>query len=173
MAIGGPSDKNPLNLFKYNSASGVAPKNQPEQVSSTEETPTDTASKSAANSYERIAQLQNTLGADGFVGRKVGPADLAKTAGANPLGSIKFNGNPPSITETSAPREPSSVEAIGGPEVVAATTNDNARLKLETTKLANLANKYNARTVDGDFFDVSAENTSLADNNTALAAARG
>jgi hypothetical protein len=173
MAIGGPSDKNLANLFnKYNSASGVAPKNQPEEVSSTKETPTDTASKSAANSFERIAQLQNTLGPDGF--GKVDPNKL-RIAGldvASPLGSIKFNGNPPSITETSAPRQPSSVAAIDGQGVVAATTNDNAQLKLDTTRLASLANGSNARTVEGDF-NVSALNTSLAYNNIALAAARG
>ena len=165
MAIGVSGGNNPIdfsNLFKN---AGVAPKNQPEQVSSTG---TETRVDDTASKAERLRA--EILGADVF--GTAGPNTVAKTAGANSIASstIKFNEN---ITATSALGQSSSVEAIGGPEVVAATTNDNARLKLETTKLANLANKYNARTVDGDFFDVSAENTSLADNNTALAAARG
>ena len=167
MAIGGPNNPLANFLFKNNSTAGLAPKNQTEQVSSTEtETPVDTASKSAG----RIAQLRAEALGDVF--GTVGADAVAKTAGANSIASsaIKFNGN---ITATSAP-EPSSVEAIDGPGVRAARTNDSAQLRLETTKianLANLANKYNDRPVVA--FDVSAENTSLADNNTALAAARG
>jgi hypothetical protein len=162
MAIGGPN--NPLaNLFKNNSTAGLAPKNQTEQVSSTETK--NTASESAG----RIAQLRAEALGDVF--GTVGADAVAKTAGASPIASsaIKFNEN---ITATSALGKPSSVAAIDGPGVVAATTNDNAQLKLDTTRLASLANGSNARTVEGDF-NVSAENTSLADNNTALAAARG
>ena len=177
MAIGGPNGNNPLaNLFiKNNSTTGVAQNNQTDQVSSTEETSVDNiTSKSAANSSERIAQLQKALGADGFAGR-VDSNTLAriKAPGASPIASttaIKFN-ETSGITATSAP-EPSSVEAIGGPEVVAATTNDNAPLKLETTKLANLANGSDARTVKGDF-NVSEANTSVANDNNVLAAALG
>jgi hypothetical protein len=167
MAIGGPSGNNPFDLSKLFKNAGVAQNNQTGKVSSTKtETPVDTASKLSGVADRLRAQIS------GDVFKTAGPNDVAKTAGASPIASsaIKFN-ETSGITATSAP-EPSSVEAIGGPEVVAATTNYNAPLKLETTKLANLANKYNPRTVDGDF-DVSAENTSLADNNTALAAARG
>jgi len=172
MAIGGPSGSDPLaNLFnKYNSASGVAPKNQPEQVSSTKETPTDTASQSAANSSERIAQLQKTLGAaDGF-GGIVDSNTLARTKapGASPIASttaIKFN-ETSGITPTSAP-EPSSVAAIDGPGVVAATTNYNAQLKLDTTRLASLANGSNAQTIEGDF-NVSTANAELEGYNRLL-----
>jgi hypothetical protein len=163
MAIGVSGGNNPFDLRKLNNA-GVAQNNQTGEVSSTEtETPVDTASKLSGVAGRLRAQIS---GPDGF--GKVDPNKLiiAGLDVASPSSSIKFNGN---ITATSAP-EPSSVEAIDGPGVRAARTNDTAQLRLETFKLANLANKYNARTVD---FDVSAENTSLADNNTALAAARG
>jgi hypothetical protein len=112
MAIGVSGGSNPFNLNDWFKNAGIAPKNQTtEQASSTEETPTDTASKSAANSSERIAQLQNTLGADGF--GKVDPNKL-RIPGldvASPLGSIQFNENA-GITATSALGEPSSVGAI-------------------------------------------------------------
>ncbi len=166
MAIGGPN--NPLaNLFKNNSTAGLAPKNQTEQVSSTEETPTDTASKSAANSSERIAQLQNTLGPDGF--GKVDPNKL-RIAGldvASPLGSIKFNGNPSSITETSAPRQPSSVAAIDGP-VGAFATNGNPEVDLGNRRLLFAARLSQAGGISGDF-QVSEESAKLKKDNELLA----
>jgi hypothetical protein len=168
MAIGGPSGNNPFDLSKLFKNAGVAQNNQTGKVSSTEtETPVDTASKLSGVADRLRAQIS------GDVFKTAGPNDVAKTAGASPIASttaIKFN-ETSGITPTSAP-EPSSVAAIDGPGVVAATTNYNAQLKLDTTRLASLANGSNAQTVDGDF-DVSAENTSLADNNTALAAARG
>jgi hypothetical protein len=165
MAIGGPSGNNPsFDLRKLFNNAGVAQNNQTEKVSSTgKETPVDTASKSAANSSERIAQLQKTLGPDGLVGT-VDFNTLEKTAGANSIASSKFNGN---ITATSAPRQPSSVEAIGGPGVVAATTTYNAQLKLDTTRLASLANGSNAQTIEGDF-NVSTANAELEEYNRLL-----
>ena len=166
MAIGGSSN-NPLlaNLFTNNSTSGLAQKNQTEKASSTE---TDTSSDTAKSSAERIAELR-AKATDGFGTVDFNTLARTKAPAASPIASTEINFNQNiGITATSALGEPSSVTAINDPKVVAATTNDNAQLKLETTLLASLANRSNARTVDGDF-NVSEANTSLANDHDILA----
>lgn len=164
MAIGGPNGNNPLaNLFKYNATAGVAPKNQPEEVSTETETTIDTASKSS----ERIAQLRaEALGADGFVGT-VGADALAKTAGASPLSSIKFNGNA-GITETSALGEPSSVTAIKDPVFSEIAASGNSETAFANQQLLFAARLNQAAGLDGDF-QVSEENSNLEKDNQLLA----
>ena len=117
MAIGGPSGNNPFDLSKLFNA-GVAPKNQTEQVSSTEETSVDNTSKSAG----RIAQLRAEALGDVF--GTVGADAVAKTAGASPIASsaIKFN-ETSGITATSALGEPSSVAVIKDFSEIAAGGN--------------------------------------------------
>jgi hypothetical protein len=154
------------NNYNYGYNVGGATNKQLDKTSSTgPNTSVDTSNTSAANSAERIAELRaGTLGTVDF-------NTLAKTAGASPIASstINLNGNT-GITATSA--LPSSVTAIDGPGVVAATTNNNAQLKLETTLLASLANRSDAQTVEGDF-NVSEANASATSNNYAIVAALG
>jgi hypothetical protein len=163
MAIGGPSDKNPLaNLFKNNSTAGLAPKNQTEQVSSTEtETPIDTASKSAG----RIAQLRAEALGDVF--GTVGADAVARTAGASPIASsaIKFNEN---ITATSALGEPSSVTAIDGPVFGEIAASGNFQIVSENNSLLRAARLSQAGGISGDF-QVSEESANLKKDNELLA----
>jgi hypothetical protein len=163
MAIGGPSDKNPLaNLFKNNSTAGLAPKNQTEQVSSTEtETPIDTASKSAG----RIAQLRAEALGDVF--GTVGADAVAKTAGASPIASsaIKFNEN---ITATSALGEPSSVTAIDGPVFGEIAASGNSETAFANQQLLLAAKMSQVGGISGDF-QVSEESANLKKDNELLA----
>jgi hypothetical protein len=162
MAIGGPNGNNPLaNLFKNNATAGLAPKNQTEQVSSTEETSVDNTSKSAG----RIAQLRaETLG-DVF--GTVGADAVAKTAGASPIASsaIKFNEN---ITATSALGEPSSVTAIDGPVFGEIAASGNFQIASENNSLLRAARLSQAGGISGDF-QVSEESANLKKDNELLA----
>jgi hypothetical protein len=161
MAIGGPNGNNPLaNLFKYNSTAGVTSKNQPQEVSSTEETSVDTASKSSS---ERIANLRAEALGDVF--GTVGADAVAKTAGANPIASsaIKFNEN----IGISALGEPSSVTAIDGP-VSALATNGNPEIAFGNQQLLLAAKMSQAGGISGDF-QVSEESANLKKDNELLA----
>ena len=162
MAIGGPNGNNPLaNLFKNSATAGLAPKNQPQQVSSTETgTPIDTASKSAG----RIAQLRaETLG-DVF--GTVGADAVAKTAGANFASStIKFNEN---ITATSALGEPSSVTAIDGPVFGEIAAAGNSETAFGNQQLLLAAKMSQVGGISGDF-QVSEESANLKKDNELLA----
>ena len=167
MAIGGPNSNPLANLFKNNSTAGLAPKNQTEQVSSTKETSVDnTTIKSAANSSERIAQLQKALGADGFAGT-VDFNTLAKTAGASSVASsaIKFNEN---ITATSALGEPSSVTAINGPVFGEIAASGNSETAFANQQLLFAAKMSQASGISGDF-QVSEESANLKKDNELLA----
>jgi hypothetical protein len=160
MAIGGPNSNPLANLFKNNSTAGLAPKNQTEQVSSTEETSVDNTSKSAG----RIAQLRaETLG-DVF--GTVGADAVAKTAGASPIASsaIKFNEN---ITATSVLGEPSSVTAIDGP-VGAFATNGNPEIAFGNQQLLLAAKRSQAAGISGDF-QVATANAELEKDHRLLA----
>ena len=158
MAIGGPSGNNPLaNLFKNNSTAGIAPKNQTEQVSSTEGTSVDNTSKSAG----RIAQLRAEALGDVF--GTVGADAVAKTAGASPLSSIKFNEN---ITATSALGEPSSVAVIKDFSEIAADGNPEVAFGNQQLLLA--AKMSQAAGISGDF-QVSEESSNLKKDNELLA----
>ena len=168
MAIGVSGGNNPFDLRKLNNA-GVAQNNQTGEVSSTEtETPVDTASKLSGVAGRLRAQIS---GPDGF--GKVDPNKLI-IAGLDP--SIKLNGNT-GIPAINALEQSSAVtattnaekleEAIGGPEVVAAITNDNAPLKAANILLASLANVSNAQTIEGNF-NVSTANAELEGYNRLL-----
>jgi hypothetical protein len=163
MAIGGPSGNNPLaNLFK-NATAGIAPKNQTEQVSSTEETSVDNTSKSAG----RIAQLRaETLG-DVF--GTVGADAVAKTAGASPIAStaIKFN-ETSGITATSALGEPSSVTAIKDPVFSEIAAGGNPEIAFGNQQLLLAAKMSQANGLSGDF-KVSEESANLKKDNEILA----
>jgi hypothetical protein len=165
MAIGGPNGNNPLaNLFKNNATSGVAPKNQTEQVSSTEETSVDNTSKSAG----RIAQLRaETLG-DVF--GTVGADAVAKTAGASsPIAStaIKFN-ETSGITATSALGEPSSVTAINNPVFGGIAASGNSETAFANQQLLLAANMSQAGGISGDF-QVATANAELEKDHRLLA----
>jgi hypothetical protein len=161
MAIGGPNGNNPLaNLFKNNATAGLAPKNQPEQVSSTEETSVDTASKSAG----RIAQLRaETLG-DVF--GTVGADAVAKTAGASASSAINFNQNI-GITATSALGEPSSVTAINNSVSKDSATSGNSETAFANQQLLFAAKMSQASGISGDF-QVSEESANLKKDNELL-----
>ena len=163
MAIGGPNGNNLFNLNNLFKNAGVASKNQPEQVSSTEETSVDTANKSSG----RIAQLRaETLG-DVF--GKVGAPELEKTAGASPIAStaIKFN-ETSGITATSALGEPSSVTAIKDPVFSEIAAGGNTIIASENNSLLRAARLSQAAGLDGDF-QVSAEIANLKKDNEILA----
>jgi hypothetical protein len=161
MAIGGPSGNNLFNLNNLFKNAGVASKNQAEQVSSTEETSVDTANKSSG----RIAQLRaETLG-DVF--GTVGADAVARTAGASPLSSIKFNGNA-GITETSALGEPSSVTAIKDPVFSEIAAGGNPEIAFGNQQLLLAAKMSQAAGLDGDF-QVSEESANLKKDNEILA----
>jgi hypothetical protein len=163
MAIGGPNGNNPLaNLFKNNATSGVAPKNQTEQVSSTG---TDTSSDTA-KSAERIAELR-AKATDGFSGT-VDFNTLARTAGASPIASsaTKFN-ETSGITATSALGEPSSVTAIDGP-VGAFATNGNPEIAFGNQQLLLAAKMSQAGGISGDF-QVATANAELEKDHRLLA----
>jgi hypothetical protein len=167
MAIGGPNGNNPLaNLFKYNSTSGLAPKNQPEQVSSTEETSVDNKSKSAETLSGRITDLQKTLGADGF-GGIVDSNTVAKTAGASPLSLTKLD-KTSGITETSTLGEPSSVTAIKDPVFSEIAASGNSETAFANQQLLFAARLSQAGGLNGDF-QVSEENSNLKKDNELLA----
>lgn len=161
MAIGGPNGNNPLaNLFKNSATAGLAPKNQPQQVSSTEtETPIDTASKSAG----RIAQLRaETLG-DVF--GTVGADAVAKTAGANSVAFSTINFNKTSgITATSALGEPSSVTAIDGPVFGEIAAGGNPQIAFGNQQLLLAAKMSQANGLSGDFQVANANATTEKDN---------
>jgi hypothetical protein len=162
MAIGGPNGNNPLaNLFKYNSTAGVTSKNQPQEVSSTEETSVDTASKSSS---ERIANLRAE--ALGYVFGTVGADAVAKTAGANPIASsaIKFNEN----IGISALGEPSSVTAIKDPVFGEIAASGNSETAFANQQLLFAARLSQAGGLSGDF-EVSKENSNLKKDNELLA----
>jgi hypothetical protein len=163
MAIGGPNGNNPLaNLFKNNATSGVAPKNQTEQVSSTG---TDTSSDTA-KSAGRIAQLRaETLG-DVF--GTVGADAVAKTAGASPIASsaIKFNEN---ITATSALGEPSSVTAIDGPVFGEIAASGNSETAFANQQLFRLAQLNQTDGLDKSDFQVAKANATTEKDNGLLA----
>ncbi|MFZ4084161.1 MAG: hypothetical protein ACOYK1_01285 [Vampirovibrionia bacterium] len=163
MAIGGPN--NPLaNLFiKNNATAGLAPKNQTEQVSSTEETSVDNTSKSAG----RIAQLRaETLG-DVF--GTVGADAVAKTAGASSVASsaIKLD-NTSGITATSALGEPSSVTAINNPVFGEIAASGNSETAFANQQLLLAAKMSQAGGISGDF-QVSTANAELEKDNRLLA----
>lgn len=159
MAIGGPNGNNPLaNLFKNNATAGLAPKNQTEQVSSTEtETPSDTASKANRLRAEILGDVFGTVGADA----------VAKTAGASPIAStaIKFNEN---ITATSALGEPSSVTAIDGPVFGEIAASGNSETAFANQQLLLTAKMSQAGGISGDF-QVSEESANLKKDNELLA----
>lgn len=155
MAIGGPNGNNPLaNLFKNNSTAGLVPKNQTEQVFST-----DNTSKSAG----RIAQLRAETG-DVF--GTVGADDVAKTAGANSIASsaIEFNKN----IETSALGEPSSVTAINGLVFGEIAASGNSETAFANQQLLLAAKMSQASGISGDF-QVSEESANLKKDNELLA----
>lgn len=158
MAIGGPN--NPLaNLFKNNSTAGLAPKNQTEQVSSTEtETPIDTASKAERLRAEILGDVFKTAG----------PNDVAKTAGASPIASsaIKFN-ETSGITATSAP-EPSSVEAIDNLFSKENAAGGNPEIAFGNQQLLLAAKMSQTAGISGDF-QVSEESANLKKDNELLA----
>lgn len=160
MAIGGPNGNNPLaNLFKNNSTAGLVPKNQTEQVFSTEETSVDNTSKLAG----RIVQLRAETG-DVF--GTVGADDVAKTAGANSIASsaIEFNKN----IETSALGEPSSVTAINGPVFGEIAASGNSETAFGNQQLLLAAKMSQAAGISGDF-QVSEESANLKKDNELLA----
>jgi len=164
MAIGGPSNNPLADLFKYNSSSGVAPKNQPEEVSSTE---TPTKIDSASKSSERIAQLRaEALGTDGF-GGIVDSNTVAKTAGASSVGSIKLD-KTAGIAELSALGEPSSVTAINNPAFSEIAASGNSETAFANQQLLLAAKMSQAGGINGDF-QVSTANAELKEDNRLLA----
>lgn len=164
MAIGGPSNNPLADLFKYNSSSGVAPKNQAEEVSSTE---TPTKIDSASKSSERIAQLRaEALGTDGF-GGVVDSNTVEKTAGASSVGSIKFD-KTAGIAELSALGEPSSVTAINNPAFSEIATSGNSVITVANQQLLLAAKMSQAGGISGDF-QVSEESANLNKGNELLA----
>jgi hypothetical protein len=161
MAIGGPNGNNPLaNLFKNNATSGVAPKNQTEQVSSTG---TDTSSDTASKANRLRAEI---LG-DVFVRTVVGADDLAKTAGAGASTEINFNQNT-GITATSALGEPSSVTAINNSVSKDSATSENSATAFANQQLLLAAKMSQAGGISGDF-QVSEESANLKKDNELLA----
>jgi hypothetical protein len=164
MAIGGPNGNNPLaNLFKNNATSGVAPKNQTEQVSSTG---TDTLSDTA-KSAERIAELR-AKATDGFSGT-VDFNTLARTAGASPIASsaTKFN-ETSGITATSALGEPSSVTAINNPVFGGIAASGNSETAFANQQLLLAAKMSQAGGISGDF-QVATANAELEKDHRLLA----
>lgn len=155
MAISGPSGNNPLpNLY----ATGLAPKNRPEQVSPTEKTSVD-------NTTSKAERLREEILGDGFVGR-VNTDALLKTAGASPASSaINFNEK---ITATSALGEPSSVTAITDPGVGESATLGNTEIAFGHNSLLRAARLSRAGGISGDF-NFSTANEELAVNNKRLA----
>jgi hypothetical protein len=163
MAIGGPNGNNPsANLFiKNNSTTGVAQNNQTDQVSSVD----NITSKSAANSSQRIAQLQNALCADGFSGT-VDFNTLAKTAGASPIASSAIKG----ITPTSPLGKPlSSVTAIDGPVFGEIAAGGNSEIAFANQQLFRLAQLNQTDGLDKSDFQVSEESANLKKDNELLA----
>ena len=160
MAIGVSGGNNPFDLRKLNNA-GVAQNNQTGEVSSTEtETPVDTASKLSGVAGRLRAQIS---GPDGF--GKVDPNKLiiAGLDVASPSSSIKFNGN---ITATSAPRQPSLVEAIKDFSEIAA--GGNPEITFGNQQLLLAAKMSQAAGISGDF-QVSEESANLKRDNELLA----
>jgi hypothetical protein len=166
MAIGGPSDKNPLlaNLFN-NSTFGVAPKNQTKKASSTEtETTIDTANL-AARIAAQSAQLRPKA-TDGFGG--IVDADaVAKTAGASPINLTKLD-KTPGITEVSALGEPSLFTALKDPAFGEIAASGNFQIASENNSLLRAARLSQAAGISGDF-QVSEEGANLKKGNELLA----
>jgi hypothetical protein len=165
MAIGVSGGNNPIdfsNLFKN---AGVAPKNQPEQVSSTG---TETRVDDTASKAERLRA--EILGADVF--GTAGPNTVAKTAGASPINLTKLD-KTPGITEVSALGGPSSVTAIDGPVFGGIAASGNFQIASENNSLWRAARLSQAAGLDdgGGFkgFTATANAELEGDNRLLLA----
>ena len=157
MAIGVSGGNNPIDLSNLFKNAGVAPRNQPQQVSSTEtETPIDTASKAERLRAEILGDVFKTAG----------PNDVAKTAGASPINLTKLD-KTPGITEVSALGEPSSVAAIGVP-VRPFVTDGNPEVAFGNRQLLLAAKMSQAAGISNDGFQVATANAELEGYNRLL-----
>ncbi|MFM7458084.1 MAG: hypothetical protein ACKO3R_05435 [bacterium] len=165
MAIGGPNGNNLFNLNNLFKNAGVAPKNQPNEVSSTSEveTPSEAGSKLsgvAAHAARLRAQIE-----DGFAGRVDPNKEIIAGLKVATSTAIKFNEN---ITATSALGEPSSVTAIKDSVFSEIAAGGNPEITFGNQQLLLAAKISQAGGITGDF-QVSQESANLEENNKLLA----